>query len=139
MMASTLNRKYLWTPPTPEQASRHRRFTMHRSVQSYKPIDLRSLFPLPALDQGSLGSCGPNAKSKIMTFLQAKLGLPVDQPARLFLYYATRDLMGDTADDTGVDNDTMMLASERFGVCSETEVPYDVSQFAVKPSAQLPW
>ena len=53
--------------------------------------DLRSTgFIPPILDQGTLGSCGPNQISNALRFCLRKLKAPVDfQPSRLFIYYFT--------------------------------------------------
>lgn len=89
----------------------------------------------PLLNQGALGSCGPNTASEMITYDQKVEGLPLIEPSRLFIYYTTRDLMGTVNQDSGVDNRTLLKALAEFGFCAESLWPYDVSIFTTKPGA----
>jgi len=84
-------------------------------------------------DQGRLGSCGPNASTGAMELLYNKLGIPFAELSRLFLYKNTRNIMGTSQDDSGVDNASMFKAAKDFGVCPEKEWPYDISKFKKTP------
>jgi C1A family cysteine protease len=97
----------------------------------------------PQLNQGSLGSCGPNTADEMITYDQKVEGLPLVAPSRLFIYYTTRDLMGidpstqvpSVDEDSGVDNRTLLKALAQFGFCPESLWPYgDGSTFKQKPS-----
>lgn len=93
----------------------------------------------PLLDQGDLGSCGPNSADECITFDQKAEGLPVDQASRLFIYYNTRALMGPqyVNQDSGVDNRTMLKALNQYGFPAESLEPYDISKFTNKPAASV--
>jgi hypothetical protein len=85
-------------------------------------------------DQGQLGSCGPNAMDMLLAFdQQAEMMKPPFGSSRLFTYYNTRQLMGTTGEDSGVDNATMLAALEQFGYCPESDWPYDISRFTERP------
>lgn len=100
---------------------------------NYQPVDLRPDMP-SIFDQESLGSCGSQAMVGAMMFDQ---GPAHEMLSRLFLYYQTRLLMGDTEDDTGVSNEQLVSAAEEFGVCPETLWPYDTSTFTNPPTAEM--
>jgi C1A family cysteine protease len=84
-------------------------------------------------DQGALGSCGPNTSAECIEFDDKAEGLPVVAPSRLFIYYATRSIMGTTTEDSGVDNRSMLKALNQYGFCNEASWPYDISQFTTRP------
>ncbi len=91
------------------------------------------------LDQGSLGSCGPNTAAECIQCDQGLENLPVVLPSRLFIYWVTRYLMGTTNQDSGVDNRTMLKALAGYGYCPETlwlpnGAGYDIRQFTRQPS-----
>jgi C1A family cysteine protease len=90
----------------------------------------------PVLDQGPIGSCGPNSADSLILFDQQKQGLPVKSSSRLHTYYFTRQLMGTVDQDSGVDNRTMLKCLNQYGFCDESLWPYDVGQFTHKPAAQ---
>ena len=54
--------------------------------------------------------------------------------SELFLYFATRLLQRDVANDTGAENRTVMKAMALFGGVPEDMWPYDVSRFAMAPT-----
>lgn len=97
-------------------------------------VDLSPSMP-PADDQGDLGSCGPNSADVLLQYDQKSEKLPVFPTSRLFIYYATRSIMGTTSQDSGVDNRSMMQALAKYGFCPETLWPYDISKFTSKPPA----
>jgi C1A family cysteine protease len=92
----------------------------------------------PNLDQGDLGSCGPNSAAENLVFdmLLHGGGDAVPVPSRLFIYYITRELMGTVDEDSGVDNRTMLKALAGKGWCDESRFPYVIDQFTQAPSAQ---
>ena len=89
---------------------------------------------VPNLDQGSLGSCGPNTAVEAMLFDDVAQGLPQTQDSRLFVYWCSRYLMGTTNQDSGVQNRAILKALNQFGCPLEPSWPYDVSKYRLKPS-----
>lgn len=91
----------------------------------------------PQLNQGNLGSCGPNTADELITYDQKAEKLTVAQASRLFIYYNTRVLMGTSNQDSGVDNRTMMQALAASGTCAESLWPYSdtIAAMRKKPSA----
>ena len=98
-------------------------------------VDLRPRMPA-VYDQGQLGSCTANMGAGLLEFALLKYGFPDFTPSRLFIYYNERVIGGDTADDTGAQCRDALTVLHNLGACPETEWPYDVSQFAVRPSDQ---
>jgi C1A family cysteine protease len=96
-------------------------------------VDLRSQFS-PIEDQGNLGSCTANAGVGLLEYFELRAhGRHIDA-SRLFLYKATRDLMGVTG-DTGAFLRTTMQAMVSFGIAPEQYWPYDIAKFDHEPSA----
>jgi hypothetical protein len=92
----------------------------------------------PQLDQMSLGACGPNTAAESIDCDEIAENIsPLVPPSRLFIYYATRDIMGTTDQDSGVDNRSMLKALATYGYCPESMWPYadDATTFTTKPSA----
>jgi len=98
--------------------------------------DLRQLCP-PVVDQGQLGSCTANAIAGAMGFDQIKQALPVVPVSRLFIYANERIAEGTPlTDDSGAQIRDGIKSVAKLGVCPETEWPYVVDQFSVKPPEQ---
>ncbi len=96
-------------------------------------IDLRDGFS-PVENQGSLGSCTANAGVALLEYYERRaFGRHLDA-SRLFLYKATRNLMGETG-DTGAFLRTTMQALATFGVPPEDSMPYDIDRFDEEPTA----
>ncbi len=121
-----------WVRQQPDQ--RDYKFAPAREVMQALPatVDLTAGMG-SVMDQGSLGSCGPNAEASLILFDQHKQELPTTGASRLFGYYTTRQLMGTTGEDSGVDNRTMLKALNQYGFCAETLWPYDISKFTQQP------
>lgn len=121
-------RYYGWRPSLPDR--RDKLYSAPRSVLAALPpaVDLTAGMG-PVLDQGQLGSCGPNSVDSLILFDQGAENIPVSSISRLFVYYNTRALMGTVASDSGVDNRTMLKALAKWGFCDEAAWPYDVQQF----------
>lgn len=90
-------------------------------------VDLRSKMP-PVVDQGQLGSCSAQALSAAYEYLT-----PGFLGSRLFLYYNERRIEHDTAEDNGAQICDGIKALEHYGICPETEWPYDITKFAHLP------
>jgi len=54
-------------------------------------------------------------------------------PSRLFIYYNERDLEGNVSKDAGAEIHDGIQVMNTIGVCPETDWPYDILKFAVKP------
>jgi C1A family cysteine protease len=90
----------------------------------------------PVEDQGDLGSCTANAGVGLFEYFERKTtGTDVDA-SRLFLYKATRDLLG-WKGDSGAYLRTTMAAMALFGAPPEKYWPYDVARFDEEPSSFL--
>src|SRR3954468_16693942 len=98
-------------------------------------VDLRAGFS-PIEDQGPLGSCTANAAAGMVEYFQRKaFGKHIDV-SRLFVYKATRNLLG-WHGDTGAFLRTTMQTLALFGAPPEQYWPYDVTRYDVEPSAFL--
>lgn len=95
-------------------------------------VDLRLKPQMPPIyDQGQLGSCSANALCAAFEF-----DSPNYMGSRLFLYYNERKLENDIADDAGALLSDGVKCLSKYGVCPETEWPYDITKFAVAPPAE---
>jgi C1A family cysteine protease len=98
-------------------------------------VDLRAWFS-PIEDQLNLGSCTANAGVGLVEYYERRaFGKHVDA-SRLFLYKATRNLLGWTG-DRGAYLRSTLEALVLFGVPPEENWKYDVSKFDEEPSAFL--
>jgi C1A family cysteine protease len=90
---------------------------------------------LPACyDQTTLGSCTGNSTAGSVEFDLRAEGITDFVPSRLFIYYNERSEEGTVNEDSGgMLRDAIKTVAD-LGVCPETLWPYDISQFAVKPS-----
>lgn len=140
--------KYGWKPDLPDQrdlflptlsVSTFQAFLdWLRSFFTKKPInsssvDLRTTCP-PVYDQGGLGSCTANAICAMFEFMQKKQNALMFMPSRLFLYYNERSLEGTIAYDAGAYIRDGMKTLNTQGVCKESTWPYNITQYAVKPT-----
>lgn len=98
-------------------------------------VDLRA-WCSPIEDQGNLGSCTANAGVGLLEYYERRaFGRHLDA-SRLFLYKATRDLLGWTG-DTGAYLRTTMKAMALFGVPPEQYWAYVIARFDIEPTAFL--
>ena len=97
-------------------------------------VDLRS-WCSPIEDQGALGSCTAQAGVGLLEYYENRAFGQYLDGSRLFLYKATRNLMGWTG-DSGAFIRTTMGAMRLFGVPPERHWPYtDGEQFDEEPPA----
>lgn len=90
----------------------------------------------PIEDQGQLGSCTAHAGVGLYEYFERRaFGRYIDA-SRLFLYKATRNLLGWEGDD-GAYLRTTMAAMALFGIPPEKYWPYVEQQFNEEPSAFL--
>lgn len=80
----------------------------------------------PIYDQGRIGSCTANAVARLEQFVRRKHGqAPDEMPSRLFLYYDVRAAEHTIPYDAGAELRDVLKTVAYYGVCSETEWPYD--------------
>ena len=131
---STSPHKFGWRPDMPD--ARDFMFSTPAPVLAALParVDLRSQCP-PVLDQGQLGSCTANASASAHLFNQMKQAAKRQiSPSRLFIYYNTR-LIENTVDyDAGATIRDSVKSIAKYGVCSETRLPYNIIRFKRKPN-----
>jgi C1A family cysteine protease len=93
-----------------------------------KIVDLRDKMP-EIYDQGNLGSCTSNALCGLVGYVKPS----IKYGSRLFHYYNERKLENNIPDDAGATLFSGIKVLKKYGVCQETEWPYDIDKFAVKP------
>lgn len=96
-------------------------------------VDLRHWFA-PIENQGSLGSCTANAGVGVVEYFERRAHQKHIDASRLFLYKATRNLLGWTG-DTGAFLRSTMAAMRLFGVPPEKFWAYKIADFEKEPSA----
>lgn len=96
-------------------------------------VDLTSQCP-PVYDQLTLGSCTANAGGGMTQFLQMKFNLTNFIPSRLFIYWNSRLLIGETDVDQGATlRDTLKVVVNK-GLPRESLWWYNPAKYAVKPN-----
>jgi hypothetical protein len=132
-------RYFGWKPSLPD----------HRDIYYTAPRTLMAALPTrvnlsegwdngvwnPVWNQSSLGSCGPHTACADVVYAalrQQSLNF-CPMPSRLFVYYATRMLMGTINQDSGVTNRDLLKALAQYGWCDESMWPYDISKFRQQP------
>jgi C1A family cysteine protease len=132
--ASSHSYSFGWKRQKPDHRDWH--FTVPRRVTAILPpkVDLSANMP-PLLNQGQLGSCGPNSADECIEYDDRVEKLPVISASRLFIYWVTRSMAvpSEIDRDSGVDNRTMLKALAQYGFCPESMWPYDISKFKEKP------
>jgi C1A family cysteine protease len=96
-------------------------------------VDLRPECPKTVYDQGQLGSCTANAIAGALEFDRIKEGLPDFTPSRLFIYYNERAMEGTIGTDSGAQIRDGIKSVGSIGAPPETDWPYNIKEFAVKP------
>ena len=126
---------YGWIPDLPDHRDHLYAAPPPRLAALPPSVDMRPLCP-PVYDQLQLGSCTGNAIAGAIEFDQKKQGKTQFVPSRLFIYYNERAMEGTVNSDSGAQIRDGIKSVAQQGVCNETLWPYDITQFAVKPSAQ---
>lgn len=90
-------------------------------------IDLSFKMP-PIYDQGNLGSCTSNALCALVTYNK-----PTFVGSRLFLYYCERIYEKTINTDSGATLQDGIKSLVNYGICSEYDWPYIISQFNKLP------
>ena len=93
-------------------------------------VDLRTKFP-PVIDQGDLGSCSGCAIAGLVGYdIPGFVGSP------LFMYYNECLLEEHVGDDSGATIADTIRTLIKYGICPESDWPYNTSKFSVKPVAK---
>jgi C1A family cysteine protease len=127
------NHSYGWVPDLPD----NRDFMYAAPVENLAAlpakVDLRSQCPKEVYDQGQLGSCTANAIAGALEFDQLKQGLNAFTPSRLFIYYNERVIEHTVNEDSGAQIRDGIKSVGSIGAPPETDWPYVIANFAVKP------
>lgn len=97
-------------------------------------LDLSQVWNVPVVDQGQLGSCTGNGIASALAYLQLKEGESMIYPSRLFIYYNERVTEGTINEDAGAEIRDGIKSVVDLGYCPETDWPYDISKFMLRPS-----
>lgn len=126
--------KFGWKPSVHKDTDPRFQMVHAQAVDISLPekIDLRKLCPA-IYDQGNLGSCTANVTGAMCEMLLKKQGRPTYTPARLALYYWSRQLEGSVADDAGCTIESAMSVMHDKGVPNESLWNYRPAALAVKP------
>jgi C1A family cysteine protease len=129
-------KKYGWKPDHPDH--RDLQFTVARKTLKALPpkVDLRPQMP-PVFNQGELGSCTANSACALIANGLTHEGQPLVIPSRLFQYYNTRLLENTVRTDSGGSIRDSIKALAQYGFCPEALWPYNIKDFAKKPSPKL--
>lgn len=135
MSTAISTRRYGWNPDRPDQ--RDHVFSAHwlDLLKLPSSVDLRGQCP-EVYDQGDLGSCTANAIAGALEFDQLKQKEQPFTPARLFIYYNERAKEHTVSSDAGAAIRDGIKSVNSQGACPESEWPYNIAQFTVKPSTQ---
>ncbi len=121
-----------WVPDLPDHRDHLYAAPPRYLVALPKKVDLRKKCP-PVYDQGDLGSCTANAIGGAFQFEQLKQKADDFVPSRLFIYYNERVIEHSVDTDAGAAIRDGIKSVASIGVCPETEWPYVIAKFAVKP------
>jgi C1A family cysteine protease len=132
--SSRIGRKYGWRRDTPDQ--RDLQYSLAHPHLGALPdkVDLRNKLG-DCYDQGQLGSCTGNAIAAAIEFdLRKQPPAAHWTPSRLFIYYNERSIEGTINEDAGAEIRDGLKAVATKGAPPESEWPYVISRFALKPS-----
>lgn len=101
-----------------------------------RQVDLRAHCS-PIEDQGQIASCTANAACGALEYQQKKLGQPMVNMSRMFVYYNARRLRNAIDQDTGAFIAEAMAALLAYGAPDERHWPYLTENFAAEPSREM--
>ena len=127
--------RYGWKPDLPDH--RDHMFAAPPPAPEGLPV-LKNLRPLvkTVFDQGQLGSCTGNSIAQAFMVTLTIEKKPMVPMSRLFIYYNERVMEGDPGQDNGAQIRDGLKSVASQGVCIESDWPYDITKFAVKPPAK---
>lgn len=95
-------------------------------------VDLQAFLP-PPFDQGSEGSCGPNAADGMMCFLNKTS----EGYSRQQIYYGVRVIENDVSQDDGVETRDLFKVLTTTGAAPESMWPYTPQNLFTAPPADV--
>ncbi|OPH58657.1 xylellain [Paenibacillus ferrarius] len=105
-------------------------------TQLPRNVDLRNKLS-PVVNQGQLGSCTSNAIVSGLREYWLRQETNSDRRlSRLFHYWHERKLEGTVNRDSGATVRDGMKVLHQIGVCPETEWPYRINQYKLKPNEE---
>jgi C1A family cysteine protease len=122
-----------WVPDLPDQRDFLYAAPVENMAALPSSMDLRAQCPKTVYDQGQLGSCTANAIAGALEFDRIKQSLPDFVPSRLFIYYNERVMEGTVGTDSGAQIRDGIKSVGSIGAPPETDWPYNIAEFAVKP------
>ncbi len=123
---------YGYNPDLRDQ--RDHRFKLLEGIVLPSSVDLRPQ-DSPIEDQGELGSCTSFASGAAFRFDLRKQGLSDFVISHLFEYFNSRSKNQKLVDSGATIRDAIK-AINTYGLCPESEWPYDLSKFTVRPSVK---
>jgi C1A family cysteine protease len=127
--------RYGWLPDLPDQRDHLYATPVELAGVLPAKADLRAKCP-PVYDQGQLGSCTANAIAAAIEFDRLKQKLNDFTPSRLFIYYNERAMEHTIASDSGAQIRDGIKSIGHQGDCPESEWPYVIAKFKIKPPAK---
>lgn len=109
--------------------------TIFQGHQLAKTADLWPHVPT-IWNQLTIGSCTAHGSLRTLLIEAIKAGISMPMLSRLMQYWDSRALGGTTGSDSGATVRDAIKALATNGCAPESEWPYDVAKFAVKPPAQ---
>jgi C1A family cysteine protease len=97
-------------------------------------VDPRATQP-PIQDQGNLGSCVGHGVTASLELGNIRNGEPFVQLSRLMAYYNARRMTGAVNYDVGATIRDGVKSVARWGCAPESDWPYDIGKFTVRPPA----
>ena len=133
-LAVRTQKRYGWRPDHPDQRDYLAAVEPLKTLP--REVSLRDQMP-PVYDQGQLGSCTANSIGAILEFNELKQGQKdAATPSRLFIYYNERVMEGTVDQDSGAEIRDGIKSVAQLGAPPETDWPYEINEFAARPSAQ---
>lgn len=122
-----------WRPDLPDARDLTYAAPLSKAAPLPPIMSLRDKMP-PVYDQGALGSCTSNAIGAAVQYARRHQNLLPDfVPSRLFIYYCERLIERTVYYDAGAMIRDGMRVVAKQGSPPETDWPYDISKFAVRP------
>ena len=129
------SRRFAWIPDVPDSRDFLYKAVRPPRLRLPQSVDLRAKCS-PVEDQGQLGSCTANALAGNVEFLDYSPDKKYADVSRLFIYYNERVIEHSVKTDAGAMLRDGIKTLAKQGVCAEAVWPYNVAQFAKKPSAK---
>ena len=126
--------KYGWNPDLPDHRDVYK-VTKPMARPALVDLVVTKLFP-PIWDQEKLGACVAHGTGRCFMYALGKEKLPEWMVSRLMIYYDARIPENSTASDDGCQIRDAIKTLNRYGVCAESEWPYIIDKFAIKPPEQ---